>query len=76
MSRYFFDTFNGSAHVTDETGAELDDMQAVRREASTALAEMAAEVVPIEDRLELFVDVRDEAGAPVLKARAIFEMFE
>ncbi|PBB96768.1 hypothetical protein [Mesorhizobium sp. WSM3862] len=76
MSRYFFDMFGGSAHVTDETGAELSDIQAVRRQASMALAEIAAEVVPIEDRLELFVDVRDEAGARVLKARAIFEMFQ
>ncbi|TIQ93679.1 hypothetical protein [Mesorhizobium sp.] len=76
MSRYFFDTFDGSAHVTDETGAELDDIRAVRRRASRALAEMAAEAVPIEDRLELFVDVRDATGAKVLKARAIFEMFE
>ncbi|WP_164750399.1 hypothetical protein [Mesorhizobium sp. M1A.F.Ca.IN.022.04.1.1] len=50
MSRYFFDTFNGSSHVTDETGAELDDIHVVRRQASTALAEMAAEVVPIENR--------------------------
>jgi hypothetical protein len=66
MSRYFFNTVDGRRHP-DEDGAELPDIEAVRRKATRVIAELLKER-PSElwDTGRLRLEVADEAGAVVM----------
>ncbi len=64
VPRYFFDVFNGRL-VRDDTGLELDGIEAARAEVRRCLPEMAAHASEQEAR-HLRIDVRDEAGNYVL----------
>ena len=72
MPLYFFDTRDGDRFIEDDIGLEFPDLEAVKIEASRALAELAHDVLPGSLKRELAVEVRDEAG-PVLKALMRFE---
>lgn len=72
MPLYFFDTRDDDRFIEDDIGLEFPDLEAVKIEASRALAELARDVLPGSLRRELAVEVRDEAG-PVLKALMRFE---
>ena len=72
MPRYFFDTRDNEALVTDEEGLELPDLQAVKVQAGLALAELARDVIPGSVRRHLSVEVRDDQG-PVMVAMMMFE---
>ena len=69
MPRYFFDINDGQTLTPDETGLELDDAEAVRREAIKALPEIAQDVLPEDDRREVVVTAKDNAGRRILTAR-------
>jgi hypothetical protein len=69
MPRYFFDIDDGRTLTPDETGLELDDVEAVRREAIKALPEIAQEVLPEDERRQVVVTARDSAGRRILTAR-------
>jgi hypothetical protein len=72
MPRYFFDTRDNEALVTDEEGLELSDLQAVKIQAGLALAELARDVIPGSVRRHLSVEVRDDQG-PVMVGMMMFE---
>ena len=66
MARYFFNTVNGRRYP-DEDGADLPDLEAVRRRATVALAELLKErPSTLWDTGCLRLEVTDQAGAPVL----------
>jgi hypothetical protein len=67
MPRYFFDTRDGDTTARDEIGLEFDELEAVEREALKALPDLARGAVPDGHR-DFVVNVRDEAGRPVLRA--------
>jgi hypothetical protein len=72
MPLYFFDTRDGDIVIDDDMGLEFPDLQAVKTEATRALADLARDVVPGSLKRELAVEVRDEMS-PVLIARMTFE---
>lgn len=67
MPRFFFDTYDGDLFTPDETGQELDDLEAAKVEAQKALPEMAKDNLPDGDQRAFIVSVRDEAGQVVLR---------
>ena len=68
MPLYYFDTHDGETFISDEEGLELEGIDEVRAQAQTALADMLHDGIPASDQRTLFVRVRDEADAVVLKA--------
>ena len=74
MARYFFDSFDGAEFIRDEVGTDLPDLAAAQNEASRALSEMLREQMPATGRIEILVDVRDESGVIVAKAKAVTDV--
>lgn len=72
MTRYFFDTRDDSDFIDDEIGLELPDLEAVKRTAAIALAELARDVLPGKLKRVLKVEVRDAYG-PLMEAIMTFE---
>jgi hypothetical protein len=68
VPRYFFDTYDGDLFLPDDQGIELEDLAAVKAEASRGLADMAGDELPDGDQRSFVVRVRDEAGEVVLQA--------
>jgi hypothetical protein len=69
MPRYFFDIHDGARSTTDDTGVELDGLEAARQEAARTLGEIARDILPDGDRHEVVIEVKDEAGQRVLAAK-------
>ena len=69
MPRYYFDIHDGAQFARDETGVELDDINAARQEAARTLGELAREILPDGDRREVVIEVKDETGQRVLVAK-------
>lgn len=72
MPLYFFDTRDNDDFVEDDVGVEYPDLETVKVEAATALAELARDVLPGSLQRKLAVEVRDEQG-PVLMALMTFK---
>jgi len=68
MPRYFFDTYDGNLFIPDESGLELDDLDAVSAEAQKTLPDMARDELPDGNQRIFIISVRDEAGQVVLRA--------
>lgn len=71
MPRFFFRTYDseGEPHVDGE-GVELPDLEAARGEAMRTLREIACLTgAAVEDERYFAVDVVDEHGATVVRAR-------
>jgi len=66
MPRYFFDIHDGARSTTDDTGVELDGLEAARQEAARTLGEIARDILPYSDRHEVVIEVKNEAGQRVL----------
>ena len=73
MALYFFDTRDNGTFIQDDEGLELRDLDAVKVQAATSLAEIALDVLPGSLRRTLGVDVRDAEGLPVMITELIFE---
>ena len=72
MPRYYFDMFNGCEGISDSEGLELPNLQRVQEVASTALAELARDVLPCCSRRRLRVDVRNAERRLVLTTQLSF----
>jgi hypothetical protein len=68
MPSYFFDFHDGDAVRRDGIGLDLAGIEAVRTEAINALLDMAGDVLSDGHEKSIAVDVRDNAGQPVLTA--------
>jgi hypothetical protein len=80
MPAFYFDYHyveSGGVRIEDpdDTGVELGDREVARREAATALAEIAREVFPSFAYREIGIQIRDGAGRLGV-VRMTFEMFE
>ena len=69
MPRYYFDIHDEARFTTDDTGVELDGLEAARQEAARTLGEIARDILPNGDRHEVVIEVKDEAGQRVLVAK-------
>ena len=69
MPRYHFDIHDGARFTTDETGVELDGLDAAREQAVRRLEELAREILRDGDRRDVVIEVKDEAGQRVLIAK-------
>ena len=67
MPRFFFDTHDGEQFLQDQTGLELEDLQAAKAAAQASLADLARDVLPNGDQATFIVSVRDEAGQVVVR---------
>ena len=67
MPLYFFHLLNGEGYTADETGQELPDLEAARRQALKAIGELIAEELAAgaeNVRITLFID--DAGGERLL----------
>ncbi len=74
MARYFFDARNNGTLVVDEVGLDLDDLTAAEREAASALAEMADDMVAGSLRQQLTVEIRETLGTASLRVTLALEL--
>jgi hypothetical protein len=74
MAHYYFDTFDGEELILDEEGLEFPDLAAVKVEAARGLADIAKDVIPGHERLELYIAVRDAQGRQILRTIMVFEI--
>lgn len=58
MTRYFFDTDDGTGILRDEDGLECDDLEQARRQALNVLPELVREIVLSETGSMIAVRVR------------------
>ncbi len=72
MPRFYFDVHDGEQFMADEEGSELDGVEAAQREATETLAALAASRLPKANRRDMAIEVRDEAGQPLLKTQLSF----
>ena len=72
MTRYYFDLINGDGPVADEQGVELASREAITREVSRILADIARDELP-EGQGEVTINVRDETGNPILAGCLTFK---
>jgi hypothetical protein len=74
MARYYFDIYDDVA-VIDGVGQELADLDEARREAVTAISEIAKEILPSDGPAkQLQIKVRDEIDNVVLSAAISFQV--
>ena len=72
MPRYLFDTDDGDTFIKGDQGLNLKDLEAARRHAQDALADLARDAVPGDtNQRTMTVRVRDQAGNTVLKAALV-----
>lgn len=68
MPRFYIDTDDGKSAVTDEDGAEYQDLASAEDMAMCSLPEMAQSCYPARDWRQISATVRDEAGAVRFRA--------
>ncbi len=69
MPRYFFDIHDGAHFTTDDTGMELDGIEAAQEEAGCTLGGIARDLLQDGRPHEVVIEVKDEAGQRVLVAK-------
>jgi hypothetical protein len=69
LPRFYFDVHDGEKFTPDQVGLELDDAHAALQEAVRALPTIARDALPDGTRRDFVIEVRNEAGRPVLRAR-------
>ncbi len=66
--RYYIDLYDGTTLSEDETGVEVESVQAARDHAVRVIAEIIQDGHPDEVSRTLVARVRDAQGRPVLQA--------
>ena len=67
MPRYYFETKDNDEHTGDDEGSELAGPRAARREALSALPDMARDSIPNGDDHAFYALVKDANGEPVFE---------
>jgi hypothetical protein len=74
MPRYYFDVWDDDDLTPDDTGLELDDLEAAKKVTAKRMADLAKDKIADSIRRVLAIEVRDEANRSLLEARLVFEM--
>jgi hypothetical protein len=74
MALYFFDAHDGGEVDIDDVGLEFPNFEAVKKEATCSLAELAFDLIPGSIRRELAVVVRDAQSRLLLRTVIILEV--
>lgn len=69
MPMFFFDTDDGHSCSRDDEGCEVSDLRAARNLALEAILAIASDQLPLGEHRVCVVDVRDEAGHHVYRAK-------
>ncbi|ESW73073.1 hypothetical protein NKK52_15475 [Mesorhizobium sp. C277A] len=67
MARFFFDSGDGDLVFEDEIGVECAGLEEVRRAGFEGLVDLTRESLKSVDGQQLFIEVRDENGAKILR---------
>jgi hypothetical protein len=73
MPRYFFDIDDGDRRSRDTEGTDLPDREAVRREATGLLPDIASEELPDGNHRTFVCSVRDAADKVIFVAKLILD---
>ena len=73
MPRYYFDIHDGDCLTQDETGLELDSLQAAQDEAVAVLPCIALERMLGRNHWEIAAVIRDAGGCAVFRATLTFD---
>ena len=73
MPIFYFDIYDNGEFLPDEEGVVCADLEAVKREATRALAEMAVGRLPGRERYLLSIQVRDPDRQAILQTSLAFE---
>jgi hypothetical protein len=73
MPRFYFDVRQDGKVIADDEGEELPDTAAAISEASLAATQLAKERLR-SPRDTLVVEVRDEQGQPVVRAKVLLDV--
>ena len=68
MALFFFDTVGDGVSFRDHEGSDLESAEAARKTALEILPELANHRVPLRDRFNYGVTVRDEVGRAIYQA--------
>jgi hypothetical protein len=74
MPRFHFDTFDGEEMSRDTDGLEFASLEDAKPEIMDTLTAIAHDKVRRRDVRECFIEVRDEAGKPVLRATLVIHV--
>ncbi|WP_423066137.1 DUF6894 family protein [Devosia sp. CN2-171] len=73
--RYFLDISDGPRFFRDDTGQDHPSVSSAFREATTALAEMARDILPDDGTsYDMSVAVRDHHGSPLFTVSLSFRL--
>lgn len=73
MPKYFFDIMQNDHLAIDHVGQDHENDHKAHREAVKAIAEIAAEEIPKDGKLELSVAVADETHHVLFRTHVRFE---
>lgn len=73
MPRYYFDSRDNDIFIADHDGLDFASLDDVKAQATTALTELAKDVLPGSVIRTLAIEVRDDLG-PVLRIALRFEI--
>ncbi|WP_028136645.1 DUF6894 family protein [Bradyrhizobium japonicum] len=73
MPRYYFDSRDNDRFIADDEGLDFSSLDDVKAQATTALTELAKDVLPSSVIRTLAIEVRDDLG-PVLRIALRFEI--
>ena len=74
LPRFFFDVRDNNRFTRDPDGTELAGVEAARTEASRTLGEIAKETLPVHERCDVAITVRDDADHLILRAGLRFDV--
>lgn len=72
MTRYYFDIRDNTGLYPDEEGLEFGTQQEAEVEAAQALADLARDLAPLDERQDVAVEVRTDIER-VFKAALLFD---
>lgn len=66
MPLYYFDIDDTETYTRDDTGVDLDDDEAARRQAIGSMPQIASDILPDHGTRHMVCTVKDEDRRPIL----------
>jgi hypothetical protein len=74
VPRFYFDVWEGDRHIRDDTGLELDSLDAAEWAAAEGAAEIGRDCLPKGTARDVTVEARNERGQRVVSVRVAIEV--